>query len=81
MRLAFPSSASQSCTPDSRAPPAPITCLSPLKRSRTAHRLGSVVGSTIATLAPAFSILYSSASGPNRWLSGSAIAPIWKIAM
>ena len=46
-----------------------------------AHRLAMVVGSTNATLAPANSMRYSSASGPNRCDSGSAMAPIWKIAM
>ena len=40
-----------------------------------------VAGSTIAAQASLFCIRYSSASGPNRCDSGSAIAPIWKIAM
>ena len=44
-------------------------------------KVAIVVGSTNTTLAPANSMRYSSASGPNRCDSGSAIAPIWKIAM
>ena len=40
-----------------------------------------VAGSTIATEASACSMRYSSASGPKRCESGSAIAPIWNTAM
>ena len=58
-----------------------MMCLSSGSLSFTAHRFGSVVGSTIAMLASLFCMRYSSASGPNRWDSGRAIAPIWKIAM
>ena len=78
--LARASSSSHGSTPDSRAPPAPITCSRCVSRPLIAHSLGSVAGSTIAAHAPACSIRYSSASGPNRCDSGSAIAPIWKIA-
>ena len=70
-----------SLEPESRAPPPPITCLSGSSLWRTAQRLAMVVGSTRATLAPAWLMRYSSASGPKRCESGSATAPIWNTAM
>src|ERR1044071_9215843 len=62
------------------APPAPITCRRCGSRSRMAHKFERVVGSTMATEASACCMRYSSASGPKRCDSGSAIAPIWKRA-
>ena len=77
----FESRSSYEWTPLSRAPPTPMTCCRSVNLLLIAQRLASVVGSTIATLASAWFRRYSSASGPKRCDSGSAIAPIWKIAM